>query len=125
MSALLPAALATTFAAFCVWVMVRIVNRRERWANRTAVAIAVIVAVYLLSFGPACWLTSRIGGSEMLPTIYYPITLGMSRQTPNSLDYAIRCCAQMGANPNWDWWFIPERLQWEWTQEVEWEPPTP
>ena len=32
--------LAVAFAAFCVWLVVRIVNRRERWAKWT---LAVVV----------------------------------------------------------------------------------
>lgn len=54
--------LAAALAAFCVWLTVRIVNRRERWAKWTAVGLAVLVLTgYPLSFGPACWLTSRYG----------------------------------------------------------------
>jgi hypothetical protein len=49
-------ALSLALAAFCVWLLVRIVNRRERWAKRTAVGgIASLPLFYLLSFGPACW----------------------------------------------------------------------
>ncbi len=40
--AMLLPALAVTFAAFCVWLTVRIVNRRERWAIRTAIVMAVL-----------------------------------------------------------------------------------
>jgi uncharacterized membrane protein YfcA len=38
-------ALGMIFAAFAVWLGVRIFNRRERWAIRTAVAIALIVVL--------------------------------------------------------------------------------
>src|SRR5262245_46001051 len=47
------------FAAFCIWLTVRIVNRRERWARRTAIAVAVLVLAYLASFGPLVWLGQR------------------------------------------------------------------
>jgi hypothetical protein len=60
MTILLPA-LAVAFAAFCVWLVVRIVNRRERWAKWTAVAILVAVLIgYPLSSGPARSLLMRI-----------------------------------------------------------------
>jgi hypothetical protein len=52
-SIILPA-LGIAFAASFVWLTVRIINRRERWAKRTAVALVVLL-VYPLSFGPACW----------------------------------------------------------------------
>src|SRR5580765_3004906 len=46
------------FAAFCVWLTVRIVNRRERWAKRTLAGgfIFALVAGYPLSIGPMWWL---------------------------------------------------------------------
>ena len=43
------------FAAFCVWLTVRVINRRERWARWT-LAIAIGPLMYVASFGPACWL---------------------------------------------------------------------
>jgi predicted permease len=45
-------------AAFCVWLGLRIYNRREKWAKRTAIVIVLMLA-YPLSIGPACWLDSR------------------------------------------------------------------
>jgi hypothetical protein len=39
------------FAAFCVWLTVRIVNRRERWAKWTAAGVVLFV-LYPLSVGP-------------------------------------------------------------------------
>jgi hypothetical protein len=46
---LLPA-LAVAFAAFCVWLMVRIINRRERWA-KWALAAVVGLGLPLMYFG--------------------------------------------------------------------------
>src|SRR6185369_425653 len=57
MTILLPA-LAVAFAAFCVWLTVRVVNRRERWAKRTLAVTLSLPLLYVLSFGPACWLFS-------------------------------------------------------------------
>lgn len=57
-------ALGVTFAAFCVWLVVRIVNRREQWAKWTLAAILFTgLVVYPLSFGPVVWLYDR----HMLP----------------------------------------------------------
>jgi hypothetical protein len=54
--ALLVSIVGTAFAAVCVWLGVRIVNRRERWAKRTAMAVVALLPIlYLASFGPACW----------------------------------------------------------------------
>ena len=70
-----------TFAAFCVWLTVRIINRRERWAKWTAVALFGMPVLYVASFGPACWWLSApsdIGLGNALdtvsaPTVYAPI----------------------------------------------------
>ena len=51
MTIVLPA-LGVAFAAFCVWLGVRIVNRRERWAIRTAVATFAV----FLPLGALCLL---------------------------------------------------------------------
>jgi hypothetical protein len=59
MSIVLPA-LGIVFAAFCIWLVVRIVNRRERWAKWTLAAAVSLPWLYLVSFGPACWITSQI-----------------------------------------------------------------
>jgi hypothetical protein len=46
--------------AFCVWLTVRIVNRRERWAKWTAAAVfGLLPVLYVGSFGPACWCAVR------------------------------------------------------------------
>ena len=51
------------------------------WA--TVVVVAGMVA-YPLSFGPACWLTSRTGlGTHALPTVYRPLVVIMARHIPS------------------------------------------
>ena len=75
MSILLPA-LGVAFVALCVWLGVRIINRRERWAKRTAVGLVVgLPFLYVLSFGPACWLADRgwFNDWESLRVVYWPI----------------------------------------------------
>lgn len=47
--------LAVAFAAFCVWLTVRIINRRERWTKWTLAAVVSLPVLYVASFGPACW----------------------------------------------------------------------
>ncbi len=46
-------ALSVSVAAFCVWLLVRIVNRRERWAMWTAAILTVVAA------GLAIWWWTR------------------------------------------------------------------
>jgi hypothetical protein len=51
------------FAAFCVWLIVRVVNRRERWAKWTLAVVIGLPVVYLASFGPA---RAMIGPRQLL-----------------------------------------------------------
>lgn len=50
-----------TFVCFCIWLTVRIVNRRERWAKVTVAAIIATPLLYVASFGPACWFNHATG----------------------------------------------------------------
>jgi hypothetical protein len=62
------------FAAFCVWLGVRIYNRRERWAKRTALGLAIGVPLsYVLGLGPYIWLSTRDLLPDELPQIYMPV----------------------------------------------------
>jgi hypothetical protein len=51
MTLILPA-LAVVFAAFCVWLVVRIVNRRERWAKWTLAAVVGAPVLHVMSLRP-------------------------------------------------------------------------
>ncbi|MBS0263664.1 MAG: hypothetical protein JSS02_17105 [Planctomycetes bacterium] len=46
------------FVAFCVWLTVRIINRRERWAKWAAAVLGIPMS-YALSFGCISWLWWR------------------------------------------------------------------
>jgi len=68
--------LAVAFAAVCVWIVVRTANRRERWARRTAIGLAVVI-LYILLWGPACWIWHGTSAPDWLKisldVIYYPM----------------------------------------------------
>jgi len=77
MSIILPV-LAFAFAAFCVWLAVRIVNRRERWAKRLGWGLLIAATPsYTFLLGPLLWLHRH----DYLPSsmvdacqrIYWPI----------------------------------------------------
>jgi hypothetical protein len=68
------ATLAVAFAAVCVWLAVRIVNRRERWAKWTLAAVVSLPMLYIGSFGPACWISRRLQPSgEFVSKVYSPV----------------------------------------------------
>jgi hypothetical protein len=98
-------------AAFGVWLGVRIINRRERWAKRTALVIVVVPTLYVLSFGPACWwmadrsfgytitrcrrlLTGQLGGRhDVARSLFVMSFAGMQRLEPQTR----YCCLLIGA----------------------------
>lgn len=89
MTILLPT-LVVAFAAFCVWLTVRIINRKERWAKWTLVGTIVGVPIlYIGSFGPACWATSNanpdvdVNQTNRALAIYWPLAKALS-SAPNS-----------------------------------------
>jgi putative exporter of polyketide antibiotics len=71
------AILGVLLAAFAVWLAVRIVNRREKWAIWTAVASGMVLVVYPLSYGPAVLLSRRglmpKAVEDLLAWIYLPL----------------------------------------------------
>jgi hypothetical protein len=78
------AALTVGFIAVCIWLVVRITNRRERWAMWMLATVVSVPLFYVVSFGPACWWfasawtpTGPYGGiscpGPAAPRIYWPI----------------------------------------------------
>ena len=69
--------LAVAFAAFCVWLMVRIVNRRERWAKWTAAVVVSMMLLYVPSVTPVSWFVNQescpgwVG--DAATGLYYPV----------------------------------------------------
>src|SRR5690349_14399130 len=80
------------FAAFCVWLTVRSVNRRARWAKWTLAGIVVgLPMLYVASFGPACWAANN----ELLPQdeweqFYQPMIWVLNPRTPDAISDPIR-----------------------------------
>ena len=108
---------AVAFAALCVWLTVRIVNRRERWAKWTLAGVLGLPALYVASFGPACWFSSRTRiGNFNLPTVYRPILSAMSRGS--NVTKVFSWYAQAGAQTGWMWVDMSDSAgpTWVWLQ---------
>ena len=58
-AAVIMSTLGVSFAALCVWLGVRIISRRERWAKWTLAIALALVLIYPLSFTPFYWLASK------------------------------------------------------------------
>jgi hypothetical protein len=78
MTILLPT-LAVAFGSFCVWLGVRVYNRRERWSKWTLV-VAIVLA-YPLSVGPWSYAMGRLGATSPFIAatawIYWPLNVVM------------------------------------------------
>jgi len=69
-------ALAVAYTAFCVWLMVRFVNRRERRAKWTLAVLVQLPVLYVSSFGPARVFDDPIQhprGFNILLAVYWPL----------------------------------------------------
>src|SRR6516164_3116034 len=94
-------------AAFCIWLAVRIISRRERWAKRTAkwtaASLGAAALLYVVSVGPACWVVSYTGsGRQFVAQFYYPL-IDFSMSGPQPIATGL------------DWWMHLFRArEWMW-----------
>jgi hypothetical protein len=102
------------------------------WAT---VGLVVVLVAYPLSFGQACWLSSRTSSmAGRMGTIYKPITWGMS-QRETQLHRLIQGYAQFKAKAGWEWHNVAhfplgasdemgsDEMSWEWicpTSDIPW-----
>jgi hypothetical protein len=103
------------FCAICLWLTVRIVNRRERWAKWALAGMISLPVLYVASFGLGCRLIAREDPDAMnehpwFDVMYWPIvrcaTAGARRgMTGSAVDW---CVAQV--LPENSQIYIPDRL---------------
>jgi hypothetical protein len=93
-------------------------NRKPVWPWIVALLIGLPV-LYVASFGPACWISSRINSGQRFVTIAYrPLTWGLNDSHQSTLDRVLRGYASLGAAHNqWGWWrgdgTDPDQWIWE------------
>ncbi|HLJ12814.1 MAG TPA: hypothetical protein VKU82_16575 [Planctomycetaceae bacterium] len=64
------------FAVLGIWLTVRIINRREKWAKRAAAMLVAAFVGYPLSYGPFCWFAVYVGPDwtrSMWVVLYWPL----------------------------------------------------
>jgi hypothetical protein len=76
--AILLSVVGCAIAAGGIWLLVRIMNRRERWAIRLALVLAAVLVIgYPLSIGPLEYLVANhfidFEAVEFLRPAYYPL----------------------------------------------------
>ncbi|MGE5326612.1 MAG: hypothetical protein ACM3NO_06205 [Deltaproteobacteria bacterium] len=73
------------------------------WAT---VVVVVTILAYPLSFGPACWITSRTNfGPSAIASAFWPMTVASSRF--ERVRHALNWYARLGAANGWNWGFAP------------------
>ena len=71
------------------------------WAT---VVVVVMLAGYPLSFGPACWITSRLDrGADLVPVLYRPVTWAMTPDSETPVNRVSTWYAKIGAPDDWQW----------------------
>jgi hypothetical protein len=94
--------------AILVWLFVHVFNQGEQArarATRMLVAVVGLATLYLLSFGPACWITSRLGvTSWFLADLYRPIVSVMwGPNVHSTLGVAVDKYSRLAAADGWQW----------------------
>jgi hypothetical protein len=86
-------------------------DRKKPGAAFWATVLLVVPMLYVLSFGPACWITSRTEiGAGILPTLYRPMIWAWDSY-PQSLHHQLLWYSRVGAK---DWWWCGEGESSEW-----------
>jgi hypothetical protein len=75
-------------------------------SRRFWITAALLPVLYVASFGPACWISSRMNsgnwiGFTALPTVYRPLLLGM--YCDRRIVIAVEWYAGLGAAHGWRW----------------------
>src|SRR5215471_11208257 len=103
-------------------------RKKPGWAFWTTVAVVGLPLLYVASFGPTCWISSRTGfGAEAAGVFYWPLTWKMRSETlqylKGDIPHSGRICnalewyAELGAAEDWCWWFPlggNEHSPWTW-----------
>jgi hypothetical protein len=77
-------------------------DRKKPGVAFWATVVVVTVLLYVLSVGPACWVSSRANsGASTVSLVYRPLTWGMSRS--ERIADAVDWYSQLGSADGWAW----------------------
>ncbi len=99
---------------------------RKKLLNPWIVGVLIgLPVLYVASFGPACWVTSRTGaGAALLPSAYRPVTWIWER-SPTPVAGLFKSYAKFGSRDGWDWYYVDDEAfsrGWYWLEEPHWIP---
>ncbi len=98
-------------------------ERRKKPGVVFWLTVIVTVAIYPASFGPACWISSRLNvGASVVSAMYAPITWNFGdafgRQPTPIIGVALCRYGDLCAAPHWFWltsWNPVIGMTWKWT----------
>src|SRR5579872_3256603 len=101
------------FAALAAWLGLRIVNRRENWAKRATIVLAFSPVLYVLSFGPACWIASHTRAARgIVSAVYHPV-IRCWANGPRPISNALEWWMYLHRSSEWAWFNDdPDRFDW-------------
>ncbi len=80
-------------------------------ASWATVVVVVVLVAYPLSFGPACWIESRVNPGDAVQSIYYPLLYG-ARYWPN-VRVGLTQYAELGS-PRHGYWDLDKFGRYSW-----------
>jgi len=87
-------------------------SRKKPGVAFWATVVVVVLLAYPISFGPACWITSRLNrGADLVPVVYRPLTWALSPDDDTAINRVGTWYAKIGAPEDWEW--IPISLETE------------
>jgi hypothetical protein len=72
------------------------------------VAMLLVPAFYVLSTGPACWLSSRWGAMDLVSHVYRPLTWVAEVSESETLMSMLQAYSALGSTEDTAWAFSPE-----------------
>jgi len=79
-------------------------KKKPGLAFYATIVVVLVLVLYPLSFGPACWITSHMNvGADLVPVFYRPLTLAMSPDSETMFNRVSVWYALVGAPENWMW----------------------
>ena len=84
-------------------------RKKPGWAFWATVVVVVALVAYPLSFGPACWISSRTGrGARVVSAAYQPIFRIWWTHSTRGLGRAVAWYAYAVSDENWCIYFYPK-----------------
>src|SRR5262245_39140921 len=109
-------------------------HKKPGVAFRATVVMVCLLVAYPLSFGPACWISSRTAlGHRTIPKFYRPLTLALDCESFPALGKTVGWYSRIGAAEGWHWSYaiapywdaerqsVVGEFEWMWMEPVSGE----